>query len=224
MNLLQLVNFARGECGVLGSDLTSLSNVSGESLRFKNWVIRAWEEIQELHPDWKWMRGTYSFTTTANDGSYTSSQAGITSRFGWWDRTYCTVYLTASGTSDQDELTWLEYEEFRAEYLTGPQTNTRPQHFTIGLSNELLIGPAPDSTAYTITGQYVKSTQTLSEATDEPELPEQHKFIAWWAINEYGSYEVATEVLVRARGKISRMRSDLEAKYLPAILLGDALT
>jgi hypothetical protein len=222
--LLQLVNFARQESGVLGADLTSLTGVTGESLRFKNWIIRAWEEIQELRPDWKWMRSTYSFTTTADDGSYTSTQAGIASRFGWWDRTYCTVYLTASGTNDQTELCWMEYEDFRAHYLTGTQTSNRPRHFTIGLSNELLIGPEPESTLYTITGQYVKSPQTLSADADEPELPEQHKFIAWWAINEYGGYEVATEALMRARSKIPRMRADLEAKYLPTIQLDGPLT
>lgn len=220
---LQLVNIVRQECGATSADLASLSSVTGENLRFKNWVIRAWEEIQELHSDWRWMRTSFSFTTTADDGSYTSSQAGISSRFGYWDRTHCTVYLTASGTSDQKELEWVDYEVFRDEYLTGNQTSNRPTHFTVGDSNELLIGPAPDSTAYTIAGYYFKSPQTLSADADEPELPEQHKVIAWYAINEYGGYNLAAEVIGRAGAKVPRMLASLRAKYLPTIQLGDPL-
>jgi hypothetical protein len=221
---LELVNFARGESGVLGADLTSLTAVTGESLRFKNWIIRAWEEIQELHQDWKWMRTSYSFTTTANDGDYTSVEAGIASRFGYWDRSYCTVYLTASGTNDQTELGYLDYETFRCHYLTGTQTNQRPLHWTIGDANELLVGPAPESTLYTIAGKFYKSPQTLSADADTPELPEQHKFIAWWAISEYGAYEVAPEILLRAAKKMSSMKGTLTARYRPTVELAGPLT
>lgn len=220
---LQLVNFARGECGVSGGDLSTLASVTGESLRFKNWVIRAWEEIQELHADWKWMRAAFSFTTTANDGSYTSAQAGIASRFGYWDRTYCTVYLTATGVSDQTELRWLDYETFRAYYLTGNQTDSRPQHFTVGDSNELLIGPAPGSTAYTVAGKYYKSTQTLSDDDDEPELPEQHKIIAYKAVMKYAVFDSAPEVMSLGGAEYNRILSFLRNRYLPAIQLGGPL-
>lgn len=222
---LQLVNIVRQECSASsGADLSTLTSVTGESLRFKNWVIRAWEEIQELHTDWKWMRAQYSFTTTADDGSYTSTQAGIASRFGYWDRTYCTVYLTATGTNDQTPLEWLEYEDFRAAYLTGTQTSNRPRHFTIGDANELLIGPKPESTSYTVLGNYFKSPQTLSADADTPELPEQHKVIAWYAINEYGGYNVAAEAIGRAQNKIPRMLANLRSKYLPAVQLDGPLT
>lgn len=217
---LELVNFARSESGVSGAELTTLADVSGESLRFKNWVIRAWEEIQELHPDWRWMRASYSFATTANQCSYTSAQAGISSRFGYWDRTYCTVYLTASGTADQIELDWMDYEAFRAAYLTGPQTSSRPQHFSIGDANELLLGPAPSSALYTVAGKYFKSPQTLSANADVPELPEQQRIIAYRAMLKYGYYEAASEVLARAKGDYRRILSSLEQKYLPAIRLG----
>ncbi len=223
--LLQLVNIVRQECSSSsGADLAGLSSVTGESLRFKNWVIRAWEEIQEMRSDWKWMRSEYSFTTTADDGSYTSTQAGISSRFGFWDRTYCTTYLTATGVDDQVELCWMEYEDFRAAYLTGTQTSNRPRHFTIGDANELIVGPKPNSTAYTILGNYFKSPQVLSADADTPELPEQHKVIAWYAINEYGGYNVASEAIMRAQKKLSRMMPSLTAKYLPSVQMSGPLT
>lgn len=219
MTFLELVNFVRSESGDTSSDLSALSSVTGENLRIKNWVIRSWNEIQDLHDDWKWMRGTYSFTTTADQGAYTSAQSGISSRFRFWDKTYCTAYLTAVGVTDQIELRWLEYEVFRANYLTGSQTSGRPEHFTVGLSNELIVGPEPVSTGYTIAGQYAKSRQELSADTDEPEVPELHEIIAWRALMKYGRYESAQEVYADARMQYRALLSKLRNKYLPMISL-----
>lgn len=217
--LLSLVNIAREECDVGGSELSSLSGVLGESLRFKNWTIRAWEEIQEMRRDWRWMRTAFSFTTTADDGSYSYSDAGISSRFGMFDKTNCTVYLTATGTNDQTELKWLDYEIFQSTYLVGSQTNQRPTHFTIGDSNELLVGPAPDSTLYTIAGHYYKSPQTLSADADTPELPEQHRVIVARVMKKYSRFSAAPEIYVDAHNEETRILNDLRNKYLPAITL-----
>lgn len=214
---LQLINRARERCGVSGSDLTVVTGLSGQSLWFKNAVIEAWEEIQELHADWYWMRGSYSFTTTADDGSYTSAQAGIASRFSYWDRTYCTVYLTSLGTSDQTELKWLDYETFRSEYLTGTQNSSRPTHYTIGLSNELLVGPAPEDTTYTIAGQYWKAPQTLADAADVPELPEKQRIIVARTMMKYGIRYSAAEMIAEGESQFNEILADLETRYLPAI-------
>lgn len=213
--LLSLVNMAREECGASGGALSTVANVSGESLRFKNWIIRTWNEIQELHDDWKWMRSAFSFTTTIDKGAYTSAEAGIVSRFNYWDKTYCTCRITANGVSDQTELTWMEYETFRSVYLTGLQNSNRPQHFTIGLTNELLIGPAPESDSYTISGQYAKSNQVLVVDGDIPEVPEEHGVIAYGAMIKYARYEVAAEVLSDATRQYNRKLRKLESKYLP---------
>lgn len=222
--LLQLVNSVREECDVSGSgDLATLSGVTGESLRIKIWVIRSYEEIQEMHTDWKWLRTSFSFTTTADDGSYTSAQAGITSRFGMWDKSFCTVYLTASGVADQSALTWMEYEDFRACYLRGTQTSDRPTSFTIGNSNELLVGPTPDSTLYTIAGQYFKSPQILSADADEPEMPEQHKVIMYRAMTKYARFNAAPEIYTDANSNERRIINMLAGKYLPSVTLAGPL-
>lgn len=221
---LQLVNYNREECDVSGrGDLSTLVDVTGESLRFKNWVIRSWEEIQEQHADWKWMRASYSFATTANDGTYTSAQAGISSRFGRWDRTYCTAYLTASGTADQAELCFVDYEDFRSSCLTQPVSASRPTHFSVGDANELLLWPVPDSALYTIKGDYFKSPQILSADADEPELPEQHRIIVYRAMKKYARFSASPEIYADANEHESLIMSQLRAKYLPAFHLGDAL-
>lgn len=224
MNLLNLVNQVREECDVSRTgDLATLSGVTGESLLVKNWVIRSWREIQMMQSQWRWMRAAYSFTSTANDGSYTSTQAGISSRFGMWDKTYCSVYLTATGVNDQTELDWMDYEDFRSTYLTGTQSDSRPQHFTVGDANELLVGPKPDSTLYTVSGYYYKSPQELSADADEPELPEQHDVIAFRAMKKYSRYQAAPEIYAEADREERRVLRSLHNKYLPAIQFGDAI-
>lgn len=221
---LQLVNMAREECDAAGSgDLTTLSGVTGESLRFKNWVIRAWEEIQEKHVDWRWMQADYSFTTTADDGSYTSAQAGILLRFEYWDRHYCTCYLTASGVSDQTELYWMDYADFRLLYLTGSQTSSRPKHWTVGDANELLLGPEPDSTLYTIAGRYKKSYQTLSADADEPELPDCQRVIVYRAMQKYARFMAAPEIMAEAKMQERALMAQIRARYLPEIRLAGPL-
>lgn len=220
---LQLVNYAREECGVSGADLTTLSGVTGQSLRFKNWIINAWKEIQSLHRDWYWMRGEYSFVTTANDGSYTSADAGISTRFLNWDRTYCTCYTTSIGVNDELPLGYLPYEQFRGHYLTGQQTDQRPRHFSIGLANELLIGPRPDSALYTIRGNYEKSSQVLAENDDLPDIPEQEDVIVYRAMKKYARFTGAAEIIDDAIANERRILSDLRIKYLPAVDVGGPL-
>lgn len=225
-NLLSLVNTAREECDAAGSgDLTTLVGVSGESLRFKNWIIRAWEEIQEKHTDWRWMKTDYSFVTTANDGSYTSAQAGIASRFDNWDKTFCTVYTTSAGTADQTRLQWIDYDTFRNTYLVGShaQLTGRPMYFTSGPANELLLGPKPDSALYTVAGQYHKSPQTLSANTDEPELPDHQRVIVYRAMKKYARFSSAPEIYQDAENHERELMAQIMAKYLPMITMDGPL-
>lgn len=223
--LLQLVNAVREEGGASGGTLSTLSSVTGESLRVKNWVILAWKEIQSLHRDWTFMRGTYSFATTEGDGDYTSADAGIAAdTFSRWSKTRCTCYLTSAGTNDEYPLIYLPFENFRLVYQTGTQTNSRPQHYSIGLSAELLIGPKPDDRGYTITGDFEKAVQALSSDDDAPIIPEQDEIIVYRALQKYARYEAAGEIYEDAKGNYRRILSDLEAKYLPEIVLGGPLT
>lgn len=223
---LALTNYAREECDAAGSgDLTTLSGVTGESLRFKNWIIRSWEEIQERYADWRWMKTDYSFVTTSEDGTYTSAQAGISSRFGNWDKTFCTVYTTSAGTADQTQLEWVDYDSFRDYYLVGSHAQLigRPLHFSVGPSNELLLGPKPDSALYTVAGQYHKSPQALSADADEPELPDHQRVIVYRAMQKYARFTAAPEIMDDARSKERALMAQITAKYLPEVLLAGPL-
>ena len=66
MTFLQLINRARQECGVTGPDLTTVTGLTGESLRFYNWINSAWVDIQTAHEDWQFMRLPFQFNTVAS--------------------------------------------------------------------------------------------------------------------------------------------------------------
>lgn len=199
MDFLALINRTRQECGASGGDLANFSALSKDSTRFKNWVASAWEEIQMMRTDWMWMRGDFSFALTTSDGRYSAADAGIASRFLQWDKLSFRIYQTALGISDEIELPYLPYEDFRAVYDTGPQTDSRPLHASIAPNLDLLIGHKPDATGYTVRGEYFKSIQSLSLTTDTPEMPAQfHMAIVYRAMQKYARYDAAPEIYTDA--------------------------
>jgi hypothetical protein len=85
VNYLQLVNRLRQNCGVSGSDLTTVVSQTGESLRLCNWINEAWMDIQSVFHGWQWMRSTVTFPTVSAQPTYTATQMGLTD-FGSWAR------------------------------------------------------------------------------------------------------------------------------------------
>lgn len=85
MRFIDLVNRLRLECGVLGSDLASVVNQTGESNRMVTWTNAAWLDIQNTRTDWQWMRTTATFPTVAGQPTYSAAQIGLTD-FGQWAR------------------------------------------------------------------------------------------------------------------------------------------
>lgn len=85
MNFLQLCNRVRQDCGISGSDLTTVTSQTGEFLRITNWVNEAWMDVQAMRTDWMWMRKSITFPTVAHQTTYTPTQIGLTD-FSEWDR------------------------------------------------------------------------------------------------------------------------------------------
>ena len=73
MNLLQLTNQTRVECGVSGPTLSSVQNLTGESARILAWVQQAWIDVQTSKEDWLFLRETFEFNTVASQWEYTLS-------------------------------------------------------------------------------------------------------------------------------------------------------
>lgn len=210
------------------SEPSTTTGQTGESRRLVDWVNDAWLDIQNKHDTgWRWLRHGFTVNTAASDDTYTysdcsdSTSASAITRFGQWRlndnclRPKC--YLTSSGVGSEYWLNYLCWEDFCHIYKIGSQSTGSPAHITIDPQNQLVIGPTPDA-AYTITGEYYRSAQTLVADSDTPEMPEQfHNLIVWYAMEHYGYSEIAQEAIGKAKTFGKRMLKQLEGNQLERI-------
>jgi hypothetical protein len=223
MTFLELCQRVREEAGISGTGPVTVVGQSGEMKRIVNWVNSAWGDIQRMRRNWRWMRGSFSFNTTANDYDYTPVQAGILTRFRAWDRLTLRIYLASLGLGNQHYIPWISYNDYLRIYLTGPLVYGTPVCYSIGPDNKLLLGPTPDG-IYTVVGDYFKANQDLALDADEPELPDEyHEYIVFRALEKYGFYESAGEVISRAREEQRHYKRTLEGDQLPCMEMSDPL-
>lgn len=219
------VNLARLECGITSGDLTTLTGLTGKNLQIKTWYNRAWMDIQRRHWNWQWMRSSFSFATTTNQQGYTAAQAGATNYGRWLPETFRT-YVTSIGYTTELWMTEWEWEQFRNLYVFGAQRTVaaRPYVFSIKPNKSILIGPLPDATGYTISGDYFTSAIALSADTDVPGLPDQFVDIIMHKTKiYYGQEEAAQEVFNSGTADFNRMIVELEDDQLPELEFGGAL-
>jgi hypothetical protein len=218
MNFVDLVEDLRIECGVSGSPLITVQNLNGELARLRKWTLDAWNMIQLKHQDWKFLRSTFSFQTTAGKQSYTPTEAGVP-LLDLWQQDSFWMYQTSRGVVDQMPLGAMEWEHFRRMYLMGAQAQMRPMAFTVDPSKTLWFGSIPDS-AYTITGEYWRDPQTLALDADTPLMPAKfHKLIVLEAMKRYAGYEAAAEVMTRASAEANPLWNALTIDQLPQVTI-----
>ena len=198
MNYLQLCQTLRQEAGAAESGPASVTSQTGESLRFVNWVARAWLKIQTSRNAWRWMHATTTKALSESTANYAKTSF-VASRFGRWDKTNWVVYATADGLTTCTPMVEIPYDEFERKYIHRSVSDGRPVEYAIGPDDSVWIGPAPDSTGYTVRFRYFKSAQTLSNNTDEPELPaDYHWIIVYEALKYYARREAAPEIMADA--------------------------
>jgi hypothetical protein len=228
MNYLQLAQRLRQECGIAGSGPLTVVGQNNEAKRLVDWTNEAWLEIQGLHDNWNFMRQQFSFETAPNVGDYTVDGgpgvgAGLTD-FRYWHRDTLRCYKTADGIADEQWLVEWEYQTFRNTYRYAEQTNGRPVVFAVKpQGSELMFGSIPDD-FYTIDGEYQSTPQPLVADTDVPNIPVHlHIIIVYKAMEFYGLFESAGEVLARAQRGYRQYLTMLEREKLPTPYLGDPL-
>lgn len=197
MTFLQLCQRVAQESGTVAGSLqpSTVIGQTGRLAKFVNWTASAWSDIQLRRSDWLWMEGEFSGETASGTATYAPGGAEFNlTRFGEWKpRRYAggdsdiTIYLTASGVSDERALLWLPYETFRRQYLRGGASLVTgyPAYVTIDPAQNLRLHPIPNG-AYTVRGRYHKSPQVLAADADVPEMPAKfHQLIAWEALTKF---------------------------------------
>ena len=222
-----IVNALKTECGVSGATLTTLANQVPEINRLAGWVNQAWMDIQELHEDWFFLRQSFAFNTVAGQQSYTPTQAGIavTPVLGVWKRDSVQIYSTAVGVSNEMMTAYLDYDSFRNlwQFASMRSIQSRPVVFSIDPKFNLLLGATPDG-IYTVNGEYFQAPSVLVADADVPVMPARwHNLIVYRAMQHYGLYEAASEVLQRGQIEFGKMLARLQTQQLPTMTFGDSL-
>lgn len=224
MNLLQLVNQTRVECGVSGPTLSSAQNLSGESARIASWVQQAWIDIQTSKEDWLFLRESFTFNTTSTVWEYSATDAGLTD-FGNWKRDSFRCSTVGFDHKDEQLMNYMEWTTYRNlyQYANMRQTYARPVVVSIMPNKDLAFGAIPNS-AYVIDGEYYTQPKGLSLDTDIPLIPDRfHMIIVYRAMMYYAGYESAPEVLARGDFEYRRLYSRMEIDQLPTIVSGPPL-
>jgi hypothetical protein len=225
MNFLQLAQTLRQEAGASGNGPAAVTGIVGESKRLVDWINRAWIEIQGMHDVWDFMREPFSFNVPQGDGQVTPAQAGL-SGFRYWHRETFRCQRTAIGIEDEQWLVEWEYQTFRNTYRFNLQRELqgRPMVFAIYPNGkDIMFGPLPDA-EYTVVGEYQRLPTPLVNAEDEPDIPEHLQYaIVYKALEYYGFYESAAEVIQRAQKQFVAIKAQLEREMLGSVYLGNPL-
>lgn len=232
MTFLELVQALWEESGSTGiaPGVSTVVSQTGENLRLVNWVNRAWRDIQSMHPDWGWKRTSASFTTVAGQAIYPlgtgAGTVGVTAAtFSEWARYTGRTYLTATGTSSEAFLPYMEYEGWRNTYQFGATrtANSRPVQYAISPAKAVCLGPVALA-GYTVTLDYFSAPTDLTLDDDEPDMPaEFHMAIVWRALMKYGAYEGAPDAYDHGKEEWKSWKARLEASRLPEVGFAGAL-
>lgn len=230
MNFLQLAQRLSLECGVSNTPMTSTASQTGINGKLVNWINAAWLEIQGLHDSWGWMREPFQFSTVAGVGDYVpaSTTNQLTSELltdlRFWHKETFRCQKASIGVQDEQWLVEWDYQVFRNTYRFNLQVNGRPVVFAVRPNAKaVMLGQIPDD-VYLVTGEYQTLPSSLSGDEAVPGIPEHlHMVIVYKAMQFYGLYESAPEVLTRGNTEFSRLLNQLEREQLPEISLGNPL-
>lgn len=201
MNFLQMAQAVKRESGLgPAASIVAYSSATGDDLRMFDWVNWAARDITLSREDWRFRRGTATLASTTSIAN-TSTAFGLTDFASWKgeNRLYKpSTYRVTDGITQEKDLTWMDYDSFRKAFLTGYHTPGSVQYWSISPSEELLIGPTPDS-AHFVRSDYIKDYTDMAADADTVLIPPRfHMLIVWRALMEYGGFDAAGEVYQRA--------------------------
>lgn len=218
---LQLCSQLANDAGVTKAALVTVTGHQGQLRRVVDAVARAWKDIQEAHRNWRFLRKTATWTTTAGKALYTPVECGLAAgELGAWIDDTFRIYLTASGFNNETFLPFREWESYRNIYQFNSYRSqqSRPTEMTVSPLNEIGLG-SPPTAGYTVLGDYFRSAIALVADADVPALPDQHSddIILFKAMRDYAQHEAAPELYEWGNSEYGTRLAQLEADQLPQL-------
>lgn len=215
MDYLALTKEALSEASVREdvASVTTLVGATGITADFARWVKRAWENIQiASHGRNWWFRQALDQTMAlaASDDDYTLA-AGLET-LNW--RTV-SVYTTAK--TDESQVTFIPYEQWRMQFDTRSATEGVPTYITQRPDDVIQVYPVPDQ-AYTLRFDGVRSLQTLSADADEPYLPERYQMaIVWQAVMRFAKNHEDSSKYADANDEYRQLYNEIVEQQTPPV-------
>ena len=194
---VQLAQDMRRQAGLSGTGPTDVTTATGMELRLVNAIRDAYTRIQTSPKPWKWMwkdyvvpsPGTGPLQTILNTTDYLLSDCDRI-----WTNTF-RCYLTATGTSDRQRITYIDFESFQRRFGVVNATASRPLMVTRIPTGGLRFYPPPNG-VYSIEFETQTNPQLLAANDDIPDMPERfHPLITFEALKAWGKSEDAPEIV-----------------------------
>lgn len=224
MTFLELCQRLRREAGQAGSGPSTVVGQTYELLRTVEWIQSAYEDIQNLHAEWNFLRADLTFQTVASDNTYPIADISAT-EYGEWNQESFRSYLTSSGIAGEQFMEWLDWPDFRDRYVISSNRTQEgnPRYIAQKPDASLILFPTPNAT-YTINGEYFKRAQVMSVNADEPLIPTKfHMIIVWRALMFYAGYTSAPDLYEVGQREYKNLLFKLESSQLPRIRLAAPL-
>ena len=136
MNLLQLVNQTRVECGVSGPALATAQSQTGEAARIVAWVQQAWIDVQTSKEDWLFLREPFTFNTVADQWQYNALTDCALTNFGNWKRDSFRASTVGSNYGDEQLLNYMEWTTYRNLYRYANMRNTKARPVVVSIDRK----------------------------------------------------------------------------------------
>lgn len=225
MNKLALANRLKEKAGIAGATLTTTIGQTGEIGHVVHWIEEAYEHIQNEFQTWSFLRNDFSFNTVAGTSEY--STATIASDAAEWQVDTFRLYLAATGVSDEQWISYVNWRDFRNSYMLGTQRTSqgKPTRHTViryDPQDGIRLYPVPDD-IYTVVGEYYQVPDTMDLDTDSPIFTKFHMAIVWKGLELYGSYNEEPNRESKGFEQYNKMLAQMCQNYLEKVHFGNPL-
>lgn len=184
MTYLELVQKAMRRAGVREDLPTTLVGATGIVSDFADYVADTYRKIQTTAHGENWffrqaLDQTITLVVDQDNYSMPSGLCGI-------NLSTVSVYETAK--TDERQLHFCDYQEWRMFMDTREVESTQPTTITIDPANTIYVWPQPDK-AYTLRFDGILDVDEMTADADEPIIPEKYQWtIIWGAVMRYAKH------------------------------------
>ena len=224
LTFLQLAQRLRQEAGISGTGPATVVSQTGESKKVVDWIQTAYEDIQNLHAEWDFLRTDLTFQTIATVNTYAKTAISADEHGEWVDDSFRS-YLTSGGVGSEQFMYWMNWKDFRDWSLLASARNSTgiPRYIAQKPDTSLIVWPTPNA-AYTINGEYFKRPQTMTANADIPLIPDKYQvIIVWRALMFYAGQANAPELYAVGQTEYKRLLRKLESSQLQPVRLAEPM-